>query len=63
MCLTSCTAPGVMLSLSFASLLSHDHNGDRTWAAWYDAELLIKLTPKGVILSFLFLSKGDRTAA
>ena len=63
MSLMSCTAPGLMLCLSFASLLSHDHNGDRTWAARYDAGLLIKLTPKGVILSFLFFSKGDRTAA
>ena len=25
-----------------------------TWAAWYNIRLLIKLTPKGVVVSFLF---------
>ena len=28
--------------------------GGGTWAAWYNTWLLIKLTPKGVIFSFLF---------
>ncbi len=27
-----------------------------TWAAWYNTWLLIKLTPKGIIFSFLFWS-------
>ncbi len=26
------------------------------WAAWYNTWLLIKLTPKGVVLSYLFFS-------
>ena len=29
---------------------------DRSWAARYNTWLLIKLTPKGVVLSFLFLT-------
>ena len=28
------------------------------WAAWYDTWLLIKLTPKGVVFSFLFFASG-----
>ena len=28
----------------------------RVWAAWYSTWLLIKLTPKGVVFSFLFFS-------
>ncbi len=30
-----------------------------TWAAWYNTWLLIKLTPKGVVFSFLLFSRPD----
>ena len=35
-----------------AAGVSHDW----PWAAWYNTWLLMKLTPKGVVLSFLFFS-------
>ena len=31
-------------------------SSSKAWAAWYYTELLIKLMPKGVLVSFLFSS-------
>jgi len=34
----------------------------QSWAAWYNNWLLIKLTPKGIIFSFLFFSYDGAAA-
>ena len=36
--------------------MSRDMHAERVWAARYNTWLLIKLSPKGVVFSFLFFS-------
>ncbi len=35
-------------------MVCHERSREQTWAAWYITWLLIKLTPRGVVFSFLF---------
>ncbi len=54
------------LGHSLAETHSDMHNGYyrlQTWAARYNTWLLIKLTPKGVTFSFLFLQVAKRAGA
>ncbi len=52
------------LVLSILSQMLHAYaylNWNRLWAARYNTWLLTKLTPKGVVFSFLFFSSSTRT--
>ena len=44
-------------------MLHCSHFPKAAWAAWYVTRLLVKLTPKGVVSSFLFLPKAETAAS
>ena len=49
----ACDLQGADVPL-YNSLLGLTEHGSQAWAAWWNTELLIKLTLKGVVFSFLF---------
>ena len=51
----ACDLQGADVRL-YNSLLGLTEHGSQAWAAWWNTELLIKLTLKGVVFSFLFFS-------